>query len=59
LYRKLTLASTYEIPSSIEDNRNSRTYALKIGENRTTFYPPNHLQSPEGKPKLETKSGSP
>ena len=41
LNRKLILASTYEIPSSIEDNRNSRTYALKIGENRMMFCPRN------------------
>ena len=44
LNKKLILASTYEIPSSIEDNRNSLTYALNTGANLTTSYPPNHHQ---------------
>lgn len=44
LYRKLILASTYEMPSSIEDNRNSRTYALKTGENRMMSYPRDRRQ---------------
>lgn len=41
LNRKLILVSTYEIPSSIEDNRNSLTYALNIGVNLITSYPRN------------------
>lgn len=40
LNKKLTLASTYEIPSSMDDNRNSLTYTLKIGENLMMSYQP-------------------
>lgn len=40
LNTKLILASAYEIPSLIEDNKNSLTSDLKIGENLMISYPP-------------------
>jgi hypothetical protein len=59
LSKKLILASTYEIPSAIEDLKNSRIYSGKMGPKRNSPYKPLVSRTNEGIRQLYRTAATP